>query len=438
MRDPDGTLSSERTQVTRVLKNLSTAREFLQTRAARKLVEDGFLVDFSFISQDEVISPKLKFVSYPHEWCDSQFVDAAHFTLELSQRVLPEGVELKDASAWNVLFSGCQPVFCDHLSFAQIAVKQWWAMGQFARHFIFPLLLASKRRFFAHNAFLLSRDGFEPHVTRDLLGSAWLFSRSAPLLLHHRNRLQTNLTKLRSGQSSFHEFLYKYCKWCVPQRSHHPTSIWAGYVNDRAHYTPAEESLKIGTIRRWLERLKPEWVLDLGCNTGEYTALAEQVGASVIAVDADHDAVDRLYCSFKDSANVYPVIADFGNLVGGAGWLGQEAIPLPSRLVNAVDVVLCLALTHHLICSQGIPFPAITAMLASFAKGYVAIELIAHDDPMVELLMKERNRRNDYPLIRAQKEALSQLFHFKDSQVITSGRELILMERLNSARSPAA
>ena len=46
---------------------------------------------------------------------------------------LAEGCELKDATAWNVIFAGSRPVFCDHLSFRPLPSRQWWAFGQFLR-----------------------------------------------------------------------------------------------------------------------------------------------------------------------------------------------------------------------------------------------------------------------------------------------------------------
>ena len=57
------------------------------------------------------------FVSYPYEWCFSQLKDAALATLEIQKIALQFGMVLKDASAFNILFIGCRPVFIDSLSF---------------------------------------------------------------------------------------------------------------------------------------------------------------------------------------------------------------------------------------------------------------------------------------------------------------------------------
>lgn len=432
MRDPDGSLTVGTNQVTRIVDQSSSALGFLKTKTARELVDDGYLIPFDFISQNGVVSRKIEFVSYPSEWCDSQFTDAASFTIDLSRRLLANGFELKDASAWNVLFSGNRPIFCDHLSFARITTKQWWAMGQFARHFILPLLLSSRRRLFAHNAFRLNRDGLYPQSARNLLGIFWPFSRCGPLMFHQGSGLGESMTELTQGRAPYHEFLYKYCEWCLPRTTNRAASNWVRYSDDRNHYTLGDEQLKKQTIYSWLERVQPEWVMDLGCNTGEFVGLAQRLGASVIAVDADHDAINCLFrTSFKGIGKVYPVIANLANLNEGTGWLGHESVPLVSRLANAAELVLCLAVAHHLICSEGIPFPEVAAMLNSFSRDYVILENISSHDPMVEKLMKQRNRKNDYLASSVQKDILRRYFSVVDSRVINSTRELLLLKKLN-------
>ncbi len=60
---------------------------------------------------------RIAMVSYPYEWAFSQLQDAALLTLDVAERALARGLVLKDASAFNVQFRGCSPVFIDTLSF---------------------------------------------------------------------------------------------------------------------------------------------------------------------------------------------------------------------------------------------------------------------------------------------------------------------------------
>jgi len=84
------------------------------------------------------------FISYPFEWCFSQLKHAALATLDIQETALASGMSLKDASAYNIQFRGCQPVLIDTLSFERYRDRQpWVAYRQFCRHFLAPLALMS-------------------------------------------------------------------------------------------------------------------------------------------------------------------------------------------------------------------------------------------------------------------------------------------------------
>src|SRR5262249_16453451 len=77
-----------------------------------------------------------------YEWSVSMLADAALLTLELQRELLAAGLSLKDATAYNVQFRGSHPVFLDLASVERPArLDVWFALGQFAQMFTFPLLL---------------------------------------------------------------------------------------------------------------------------------------------------------------------------------------------------------------------------------------------------------------------------------------------------------
>ena len=55
----------------------------------------------------------IPFISYPYEWPFSMLQDAALLTLELQAAALRADMTLKDATPFNVQWSGSQPVFID-------------------------------------------------------------------------------------------------------------------------------------------------------------------------------------------------------------------------------------------------------------------------------------------------------------------------------------
>lgn len=93
----------------------------------------------------KILAPqRLELISYPYEWCFSQYQLAALLVLEIQKQALAHGMTLKDASAYNVQFRGTQPVWIDTLSFEKYSEgSPWVAYRQFCQHFLAPLALMS-------------------------------------------------------------------------------------------------------------------------------------------------------------------------------------------------------------------------------------------------------------------------------------------------------
>jgi hypothetical protein len=60
---------------------------------------------------------KIRFISYPYEWCFEQLREAAILTLDIQLKALTFGFTLKDATAFNIQYEGNKPIFIDSLSF---------------------------------------------------------------------------------------------------------------------------------------------------------------------------------------------------------------------------------------------------------------------------------------------------------------------------------
>ena len=376
-------------------------------------MRDGLLIEFELQDERNISAPRVAWVSQPSEWCASQLLDAALLTLDIAERALSAGFELKDASAWNVLFDGSTPVFCDHLSFEPIHRREWHAFGQFARHFILPLLVAERRGLPIHAQFRMYRDGIAPQLARQMCGWRMMFSRAAPLALATRSGSAPVPEKRhKSGgvnESHLHENLFRYARFSLPSRQrieerHKGRASaaernWSAYLQERDHYSANALAAKAHQVRAWIERLAPRWVLDLGANTGEFTLLAAQCGARVVAVDSDHACIDRLYSIARNepafARTVFPVVAQLDDICGGRGWRGREAPGIESRLAGHSDLVLMLGLLHHLMIAGSIPISDIAAFAAELTRNALIVEIIPEDDPMFCILAEQYSRTGD-------------------------------------------
>jgi predicted RNA methylase len=431
MRDPEGALELRGDHVARQIGAGSPALAFLRSDAARALANAGKLVPFELRQNGELRAPRIAFVSQPHEWCDAQFAAAARHTLDLSRDLLAQRHELKDASAWNVIFDGRKPVFCDHLSPAPLREREWWAFGQFVRHFILPLAVSSVCGLRAYRAFQLRRDGLDAETARAIMGPRRFASRWWPLMLDLRGREAGRRRKPSGDIQRFREHVYRYCELNLPRATRRTGSLWSRYEHDRPHYSESAARHKRETVARWIEALRPSTVVDLGCNTGEFSRLAASAGArTVVAIDADHDAIERLHGAADAPANVFTAIADVADVPGGRGWVGAEAPGLFARLADRADVVMALALTHHLAIGESIPMREIARMLGSVSRSHAIVELIDERDPMVVELAAQRQRDPSEFAIALQRAALDEFFSVQDEVALPgTARALALLRR---------
>jgi SAM-dependent methyltransferase len=401
VRDPDATLRVGETGVTRYLRQPLPESHFLHSPLASRWVGEGRLVPFTVRGPQHVEAERLPFVSQPTEWCDTQLFDAARLTLDLQAEAVAEGFDLKDASAWNVLFSGAKPVFCDLLSFVPLVERKWWAAGQFARHFILPLALRRVKGVHARNAFLVSRDGLLPEEARRLFGWSrfltryWLAmagggsaAKAPPSRTHLVAESPSAIVAHRRG-------LHETFSWMVQggRPAGAPTSHWSAYRDERGHYPVGSVERKRELMQSWLRTVSPGWVLDLGCNTGEFSRLSADAGARVVAIDGDHDAVQSLYQSLRGSQAIHPLIASLDDMSGGRGWEGREHPGLAQRLAGAFDLVLMLALVHHLAVSNSVPLSEVAAFVKRCTRSWAVVEWIDETDPQMVLLCSQRQRQ---------------------------------------------
>lgn len=431
MRDPMGALRIAPTTVHRSLYQPLPPDHFLLSEAAAALVAAGQLIAYSFDSPTAIVSPRIGFVTYPHEWCNAQFVDAAELTLAVSEAALASGHELKDASAWNILFNGCKPVFCDHLSFQKINDQRWWAFAQFVRHFILPLCLAKYRRLDAAAAFAISRDGMSPELARKLMGMRRFVTRYWLLLLKPGSAAAAPALAAGGAAGSHHRNLYGLTRWLLAgvRKLGRSPSTWLNYTAERSHYSDDASRVKYQVVDGWLGARAPAWVVDLGCNTGEFSRLAASHGAQVVAVDLDHESIQALYLASRDAA-IYPVLANLDDLSGGRGWGGTEFPGLLARLSLHAEVLMMLAVVHHLAISSSIPYEVIAATAAGLTTRYLIIELLDEADPLVARLAAQRGRVPAEFSLALQRRAFEQHFQVLETVALpASSRVLHLMEK---------
>ncbi len=206
-----------------------------------------------------------------------------------------------------------------------------------------------------------------------------------------------------------------------------PRSTWSDYTRN-CSYSQVAEQAKKSLVGDFLRETRPRRVLDLGCNTGDYSRLAAHCGADVVAVDADHDAVEALYRRLRrEPAPITPMVVDLGNPSPALGFMNRERSALVDRVHG--DCVLALALLHHLLVAGNLSLEAVCEMLAALADRDLVLEFVPTDDGMFRRLLKFRVNLYEGLTLQSVRDAFCRRFSLLKEEPIPHSRRTLLFLR---------
>ncbi len=377
-----------------------------------ELVEDGLLISHAVVEREldqdtagqvyVTLQPeRVPFVSYPYEWCFSQLKDAALATLRIQKRALRRGMTLKDASAYNLQFLRGRPVFIDTLSFARYEDGQpWVAYRQFCQHFLAPLTLASRRDIRLLQLLRVHIDGTPLDLARDLLPRRTWLSPNLFLHLWMHARFQRRYEGDTEAESKTRPVPLKSLQNIIAALDSAVSKLdwkpegteWADYYAGDS-YVDAASAHKRELVAAFIDKLEPGCLWDLGANTGAFSRIASERGIRTLAFDIDPACVERNYREVRRSKEtaILPLLNDLTNPSPALGWAHAERDSLRERARGAdgPDVVMALALIHHLAVSNNVPLDRIAAYFADLA-GHLVIEFVPKSDAKVKTLLATR------------------------------------------------
>ena len=426
-RDPAGRLFTLEGRLLRQVAPSATPdlQAFLDSAAARRLGEAGKLVASRRLEAGEaqalgahggaewaagstlIEHEPLPFVNYPYEWPPEMLHAAAGLTLELAEALLPEGLGLKDATPYNILFRGPRPVFVDVLSAERRAPGDptWLAHAQFVRTFLLPLVVNQRFGLPLDKVFTTSRDGLEPEEVYRLAGPlaklrppllglvtlpTWLGRRHQPDDTRpYQPRTLSDPEQARFVLESLWRRLRRQLKRLAPGARR---SAWSDYGAGPS-YTEAGFSAKQEFVESALKEFRPRRVLDVGCNTGQFAALAARQGAQVVAVDSDPVVVGAAWRRAEaERLDVLPLVVNLARPSPAVGWRNRECASFLKRARGGFDAVLMLALLHHLLVSERVPLDEVVELAAELTTDLLLIEYVDPADPLFRRITRGRER----------------------------------------------
>lgn len=372
-----------------------------------RLVRAGLLIPHTEVEQApaepeaafKVIQPeRVPFISYPYEWSFGELKAAALATLSIQKRALKADMSLKDASAYNIQFLRGKTTLIDTLSFELYEEgAPWVAYRQFCQHFLAPLALMALKDVRLNQLLRIYVDGIPLDLASGLLPSKTRlhFGLLTHIHLHAsaQKRYAGKEVKTRGGALRVSRQamvgLVESLESTIRKLDWTPGGTeWENYY-DITNYSDAAFEHKKQLVGEWTQRLRPSLVWDLGANTGVFSRIAGAGGAYVVSFDIDPAVVEQNYRQLKNdkTENILPLLLDLTNPSPAIGWANRERDSFGAR--GPADLVLALAVIHHLAISNNVPLPQLADFFAETGK-WLVIEFVPKSDSQVQKLLVSR------------------------------------------------
>jgi hypothetical protein len=450
-RDPSGFVFERDGQIYRKVNKICQAdyAHLMGSGLYNHLVRNELLIphECESSSQDMVdndyilIKPeRIPFISYPYEWCFSQLKAAALTTLEIQEEALQYGMLLKDGSAYNIQFKNNKPILIDTLSFSKYSLgSPWMGFRQFCQHFLAPLALMTYTDMRLGQLLRLYLDGIPLDLASSLLPKHSWLSPAVFVYLHlhsysqKRYSIRNSKLKRRGVNRRGLMGIVRSLKGVIGRlKLTKGRSEWSDYYRDSI-YSAAATELKKNLVSSYLRAINPRVVWDLGANTGLYSWISGEVSDLTVSFDLDHVAVERSWRQVMErgNKNIFPLILDLTNPSPAIGWGESERMSLSQR--GPADVVMALALIHHLAISNNTPFRQMASYFRKLGT-YLIIEFIPKDDCNVRLLLSGREDIYDDYNQQSFETAFSEYFKIKQAtNILETKRTLYLMEGIRES-----
>lgn len=449
----------------RIFRNLTKPgfeglQEFLASDIAERWIDQGKLVESVVCAQvpsglglpkpesaeaigDFWIEHSAVFPSYPFEWPPEMLHAAAVLTLDFAKELLPYGMGLKDATPYNVLFRHGKPIFVDVLSVEKRNPRDpiWLPYAQFVRTFLLPLLVNQQFGLPVRDSMLSRRDGLEPTDVYPLCGP---FQHLRPLFLSLVSLPTWLSKKLRPSplpEAAYTEpekalFVLKRLLAGLRRKLNKmlpssASSKWSGYMTDHDHYAGDGFERKQQILKDVMAEFSPRTVLDIGCNTGHFSSICARAGADVVAIDNDSAVIGRLWSEARQRhLSILPLVIDISRPSPAVGWMNQECSSFLERASGEFDLVVMLALVHHLLVSEGIPLNQILDLAYLLSRDLVLIEFVPPDDVKFRQLARGRDYLHKYLTISHFEAACRKNFEIIRSEKLAgSSRHIFLLRK---------
>jgi hypothetical protein len=333
---------------------------------------------------------KLKYITYTHEWTFTMLKDAALTTLKVNNIAKKYGYQTIDAHTENIIFSNNKPYFVDLGSFIKLPENSqaWFAIEEFVKCYVYPLILWKKgytniavsqlyNNSISHSDFFYIYQPIMRLIPRAIIDKLFFL-----LFLTLRiTAINDNALKEKSSEKIY--WIYNFLKKrnLIPFQKINFEKIsfkiknifdksdyyWKNYHNELKN----NKTKRIKSIIGIIKNLNISSATDLASNQGVISFEIAKIKniKKIFCIDYDRGALDQLYETSKSEKNK-KISCYSSNIIFPKQFNNQFSLEERSKS----DLIIALAVTHHLLLTQNISYSKIFSSLANYSKKWLLIE----------------------------------------------------------------
>ena len=375
-------------------------------------------------------------ITYPYEWSFGQLKDAAILHLEVLQECLEHGWIVKDSTPYNIQFVNNKPLFIDTPSITKWESGSGWeSYRQFCMMFLYPLMLESYLDIDFRMLLKSNLDGIDPKTMFNMVGLRKIYKKGVFSHIYLPYKIEKNIlanerdtatakkrTNISHSKLSVIALVDSMLGIIKGLKVNSKISVWGDYDHINT-YEHDDNVIKQNFIDSVTNNKRFNTVWDCGANTGLFSEHISGNSREIIAMDGDILAVEKMYQRLKSrDSNITPMVMNLENMSPDHGFNARERTRLDLR--SKPDLIMCLAIIHHIRISANIPCDNFLAYLRSL-NSEVIIEFVQREDDMVKkLLLNKKEQYLDYN-IDAFENSIEKYFSIEKTDLLKGGHRKI-------------
>ena len=351
-----------------------------------KVIDNNLDFNFPLVIEHEYIEP----ISYCFEWSPRMFEDYVIFMIEFLKKLNKINFGLEDGHLLNATLYRGEFIFIDFGAICS-TITTPLTLVEFINTHILPFVLLKKNKI--DNAYLLMKNSHIEFSILDVKGYLTESELQQLIGIYQKALFAFSSEKI--------ELLLEKLSFFISQIQATTFSTrWIGYQNDEWDWSQNRDnwSMKMKNVISLIKTVKPNSIIDLAGNMGWYGSYLHDEVSQVIIADMDYGCIDHLWKNIHDRKmnNVYPVYMSL--CTPSLDYYRDYPISsnsglIPWRLSSndrfKSELVLALAIIHHLAFGQQLTFKEIIEQISLYTKKYLIIEFVDQKDVYIDYFLKK-------------------------------------------------